>query len=215
MVTEQLEQRGIADPRVLAAMRAVPREAFVPDGLVDRAYADAALPLAEGQTISQPYVVALMTEAARIAPGDKVLEVGTGYGYAAAVLGKIAREVHTIERRAALAKEARERLRRLGCDNVRVHVGDGTLGLPDEAPFDAILVTAGGPRVPEALRWQLAQGGRLVIPVGPTRLMQTLTRLTRTAKDQYEEETLGDVAFVPLVGDEGWADPGGPLGSFR
>ncbi len=214
MVTRQLAARGIADARVLAAMRAVRREAFVPDDLRGRAYDDGALPLGEGQTISQPYIVALMAEAATIAAGDRVLEVGTGSGYGAAVLAHLAAEVHSVERLAPLAADARERLRRQGCDNVRVHVGDGTRGWPPAAPFDAIVVTAGGPRVPAALRRQLAVGGRLVIPIGAARTMQTLLRITRIAEADFAEADLGPVAFVPLVGENGW-EPEPPFGPPR
>ena len=200
MVREQLRARGIVDERVLAAMREVPREAFVPASVAASAYEDGPLPIGECQTISQPYVVARMVEAAAPTPGSRVLEVGAGSGYAAAVLGRVAGQVFAIERHAALAEAARERLARLGHDNVRTLVGDGTRGLPDEAPFDAILVAAGGEAVPPALREQLKLGGRLVIPVG-ARGGQTLLRIVRTGERAWEDEALGGVRFVPLVVD--------------
>src|SRR3954451_7621343 len=155
MVDVQIAGRGVQDRRVLEAMRKVPREAFVGEGLEEFAYEDAPLPIEEGQTISQPYIVAAMTEAAEVRPGDRVLDVGTGSGYAAAVLAEIADEVYTIERHKALADSARERFAALGCCNIQVRHGDGTLGWPEAAPFDAILVTAGGPEIPQALRMQL------------------------------------------------------------
>ncbi len=166
MVAFQLERRGISDQRLLAAMRAVPREAFIGAGVSADAYTDGPLPIGEGQTISQPYVVALMIEAAAVGADDSVLEVGAGSGYAAAILGRIAARVHAIERRPTLAAAAAERLARLGFDNVCVQTGDGSVGWPEAAPFDAILVAAAGPQVPEALKSQLAIGGRLVMPVG-------------------------------------------------
>ncbi len=208
MVATQIEARGVRDARVLQAMREVPRHEFVPAELADSAHDDRALPIGAGQTISQPYVVALMIEALAVLPGDCVLEVGTGSGYAAAVLSRLAAEVYTIERHEELGNLARERLRRLGYSNVRVRVADGTRGWPEAAPFDAILVSAGGPRVPPSLEAQLANGGRLVIPVGSGRGGQQLLRFTRTAPDRLEREDLGDVQFVPLVGAEGWADEG-------
>jgi len=205
MVARQLEDRGIGDPRVLAAMRAVPRHIFVSAEWADAAYHDRALPIAGGQTISQPYVVALMVEALAPGAGDRALEVGAGSGYAAAVLARLVREVVAIERDPALADAARTRLAELGVANVEVHAADGTLGWPPRAPFDAILVSAGGPRVPPALVEQLATGGRLVIPVG-TRGSQSLLRLVRSASGELAREELGDVAFVPLVGSGGF-DP--------
>ena len=210
MVESQIEARGVKDPRVLAAMREVPREAFVPEAQRAAAHDDGPLPIGAGQTISQPYVVALMAEAAEIAPGDRVLDVGTGSGYAAAVLSRLAARVCSIERHASLAEAARERLAGLGYANIEVRVGDGTLGWPDQPDrgFDAILVAAAAPAVPEALKRQLAVGGRLVIPVGG-KYGQGLLRLRRTAVDGWEEENLGEVAFVPLVGRQGWpADDG-------
>jgi len=204
MVEHQLERRGIADPLVLEAMRKVPREAFVPPELAEEAYADGPLPIGEGQTISQPYIVALMTEALELRGGERVLEIGAGSGYAAAVLAEIAAELYTVERHARLAEEAAARLTRLGYDNVHVRVGDGSLGWPEHAPFDAIVVAAGAPEVPEALKEQLAVGGRLVIPVGQGRTLQDLLRLRRLSETEYQREELGGVRFVPLVGEEGW-----------
>lgn len=205
MVREQLERRGIRDEAVLRAMREVPREAFVSSRLAAQAYDDSALPIGEDQTISQPYVVALMTEAAEVRPEDMVLEVGTGSGYGAAVLSRIASAVFTIDRYESLVEEARGRWQELGYDNIHARVGDGTLGWPEYAPYDAIVVTAGGPEVPEPLKQQLAMGGRLVIPVGDAPRVQRLLRLTRAGEDRWESEDLGGVAFVPLIGDRGWA----------
>ncbi|MBK7974040.1 MAG: protein-L-isoaspartate(D-aspartate) O-methyltransferase [Deltaproteobacteria bacterium] len=204
MVTDQIARRGVRDPNVLRAMSRVPRERFVPPDSVDFAYDDRPLPIGHGQTISQPYVVALMTEALELGPGDRVLEIGTGSGYAAAVLAECAREVDTIERHEGLAASARARLAELGYANVRVRVGDGTLGWPEAAPFDAIVATAGGPTVPRALLAQLAVGGRLVMPVGAMKNAQTLVRVVRTFDDRFEEDDLGGVAFVPLIGAQGW-----------
>ncbi|HTJ46786.1 MAG TPA: protein-L-isoaspartate(D-aspartate) O-methyltransferase [Kofleriaceae bacterium] len=201
-LVRDLEDRGITDERVLAAMLRVPREAFVPADLTDHAYDDGPLPIGDGQTISQPFVVALMAEAGGIAPDARVLEVGTGSGYGAAVLAELAREVHTIERIAWLAHAADERLAALGYTNVRVHVGDGSLGWPPSSPYDAILVAAGGPSVPLALVSELAIGGALVIPVGNGR-MQRLLRVTRTG-DSFIRDDLGAVHFVPLIGMEAW-----------
>ena len=169
-------------------------------------YEDSALPIEAGQTISQPYIVARMLELAEIKPGDKVLEVGAGSGYAAAVMSRMANKVFAIERHEELAKLARARLKRLGYANAEIIVADGTKGLPEEAPFQAIIVSAGGPQVPEALKQQLAIGGRLIIPIGPFGF-QTLMRVRRTGKDSFEEEDFGAVAFVPLIGEEGWAEP--------
>lgn len=187
---------------MLDAMGTVPREAFVPDVSRHEAYEDRPLPIGEGQTISQPYVVALMIEALSLDADDRVLEVGAGSGYAAAVLGRIARDVYAIERHASLAHAASDRMRRLGYDNVRVTAGDGTRGWPEEAPFDAILVSAGGPEVPEPLLDQLAPGGRLVIPLGDPWKDQELVRLERRAGGAVVRESLGHVRFVPLIGEE-------------
>ena len=205
MVRDHVEARGVRDAGVLRAMRAVPREAFLPVRLAEFAYQDAPLPIEKEQTISQPFIVALMTEALQLVPGDRVLEVGTGSGYAAAVLGEVAGEVYSIERHGELAALAAERLQRLGYDNVHVRQGDGTLGWPEHAPFDGIVVAAGGPAVPPALVGQLAVGGRLVIPVGEDRALQRLVRVTRRADGALEQEDLGGVRFVPLLGAQGWA----------
>src|SRR5688572_24920967 len=205
MVERQIRARGVSDARVLQAMREIPREAFLPPELAELAYDDRPLPIEAGQTISQPYIVALMTEALRLTGGETVLEIGTGSGYAAAVLARVARHVYTIERHVELADLARERLVALGFANVDVRCDDGTLGWPEHAPFDAIVVAAGGPDVPQALLAQLAIGGRLVIPVGSSRA-QELVRVTRTAEDGFEREELGAVQFVPLIGEQGWAD---------
>ncbi|MFP5288316.1 MAG: protein-L-isoaspartate(D-aspartate) O-methyltransferase, partial [Thermoanaerobaculia bacterium] len=204
MVQRQIAGRGIRDRRVLDALLAVPREVFVPERLHEFAYDDTALPIEEEQTISQPYIVALMAEALEIGPDDRVLEVGAGSGYAAAVLSRIAREVYAIERHRALAELARERMQRLGYTNVHIVHGDGTLGWPEHAPYDAIAVAAGGPDVPPALRSQLAPGGRLVIPIGTDPRLQELVRVRRAGADEFRRESLGAVRFVPLVGAQGW-----------
>src|SRR4051812_14997960 len=204
MVDLQLAGGGITDPRVLEAFRSVPRESFIPAELAEFAYEDAPLPIGEEQTISQPYIVALTAEALRLMGDERVLEVGTGSGYAAAVLSRIAKEVFTVERRESLAREARERLGALGYRNVQVLHGDGTLGWPEHAPYDAIAVAAGGPQVPKALLDQLAPRGRLVIPVGPDETSQILTRVTRVAGNDFREEPLTEVRFVPLIGEQGW-----------
>jgi protein-L-isoaspartate(D-aspartate) O-methyltransferase len=206
MVREQLVPRGIDDERVLRAMLAVPRHAFVPERIREHAYRDSALPLDEGQTISQPYIVALMAQALKLSPDDRVLEIGAGSGYAAAVLGALARRVDTLERLPELAERAAEVLAAEGFDNVHIHQRDGTLGLPEQAPFDAIAVTAGGPEVPPALLQQLAPGGRLVIPVGEMLDLQRLERITRRPDGQLVREDLGGVRFVPLIGAQGWRD---------
>jgi protein-L-isoaspartate(D-aspartate) O-methyltransferase len=200
MVIDQLERRGIRDPRVLEAMDWVKREEFVPLALQDRAYDDCALPIGLDQTISQPYTVAFMCQEARLTPGDKVLEIGTGTGYGAAVLSLLVREVHTIERIESLAHAARERLARLRYPRVTVHHRDGTLGLTEDAPFDAIVVTAGAESLPEAYREQLVEGGRLVIPIGQP-ASQEMYRLTRCG-DTWQRDRLGDFGFVPLVGGD-------------
>jgi protein-L-isoaspartate(D-aspartate) O-methyltransferase len=205
MVAHHLEARGIADPLVLAAMGEVPREAFVAESLKEFAYEDSALPLEAGQTISQPYIVARMIELLELAPGDKVLEVGAGSGYAAAVMGHIAGKVYAIERHQELAELAGTRLKALGYANVEIICADGTKGLPEQAPFNAILVSAGGPKVPGTLKQQLAIGGHLVIPVGRD-IHQTLLLVHRIDKAEFEQENYGAVTFVPLIGAEGWVE---------
>ncbi|HET7084573.1 MAG TPA: protein-L-isoaspartate(D-aspartate) O-methyltransferase [Rhizomicrobium sp.] len=203
MVEAQIARRGVRDPAVLDAMRAVPREAFISSDLEEFAYEDSALPIAEGQTISQPFIVGAMLQGAALGADDKVLEVGAGSGYAAAVISRIAAKVFAIERLAALTEAARERLRALGYDNVELKTGDGSDGWPDRAPFEAIIVSAGGPRIPDALKMQLTMGGRLVMPVGPLD-EQRLIRLTRGAGDDFTQADLGGVRFVQLVGAGGW-----------
>ncbi|RDE08431.1 protein-L-isoaspartate(D-aspartate) O-methyltransferase [Pelagibacterium lacus] len=210
MVEAHIVGRGVRDERVLAALRTVPREAFVDKGYEAFAYEDGPLPIGNGQTISQPFIVARMAEAAGIAPGDRVLEIGTGSGYAAAILAELASTVFSIERHGELAAKAKRRLRRAGYGNVAIKVGDGTKGWAERAPFDAILVAAGGPSVPLSLKNQLAIGGRLVIPVGDRSGEQRLLRVTRSAPDAFAEEDLGGVTFVPLIGEEGWANPATP-----
>ena len=205
MVASQVAARGVRSRLVLDAMRTVPREEFLPERLRDFAYEDAPLPIAEGQTISQPYIVALMTEALALEGGERVLEIGTGSGYAAAVLSRIAGDVYTVERIGQLAEKAAAMLADLGYGNVHVLHADGTRGWPDHAPYDAIVVAAGGPEVPESLKGQLKIGGRLVIPVGVDRRVQELLRVTRISEHEYETEDIADVRFVPLVGEEGWA----------
>jgi protein-L-isoaspartate(D-aspartate) O-methyltransferase len=209
MVSDQLYRRGIVDPHVLAAFGAVPREQFVPGELAPHAYDDAPLPIGDGQTISQPYVVAMTVQALQLKGHERVLEIGTGSGYAAAILGSLVREVETIERIEALACAAADRLVRLGFTHVHVHHGDGTLGWPPGAPYEAIAVAAGAPRPPQPLIEQLAVGGRLVLPHGAVDHQQ-LARITRHDVDRFDEENLGEVRFVPLVGAEGWPEPGYP-----
>lgn len=206
MVERQIAARGIADPHVLAAMREVPREAFVPPAEALWAYDDGPLPIEAGQTISQPYIVALMIEAAGIAPGARVLEIGAGSGYAAAVMGRIAARVIAIERHSTLADLATDRMRRLGYGNVKIVHGDGSAGWPEAAPFDAILAAASGCHVPQTLLDQLRVGGRLVMPVGGTHEIQDLVRVIRVNSDMFERESLCPVRFVPLIGAAGWMD---------
>ena len=205
MIARRLVGRGVVDPHVLDAMRAVPREEFVDADLRPYAYDDGPLPIGEGQTISQPYIVALMMAAAPVRPGARVLEVGAGCGYAAAVASRIAARVHAIELHESLAQKARERLARLGYDNIEIRTGDGTSGWPEAAPFDAIIVSAGGPNAPAPLLSQLAVGGALVMPVGPPSA-QRLVRIARTGDSAFRTDDLGGVAFVPLIGKHGWAD---------
>jgi protein-L-isoaspartate(D-aspartate) O-methyltransferase len=204
MVKDQVFARGVRSGKVLDAMREVPREQFLPEELREFAYEDSPLPIAGGQTISQPYIVAFMAEALNLEGGEKVLEIGAGSGYAAAVLAQIAANVFAIERVQELAAAARSTLARLGYHNVQVRHGDGTLGWPEQAPFDAIVVAAGGPDVPESLKQQLRIGGRILIPIGPDRRFQELVRMTRVSENRFEVEELADVRFVPLVGEEGW-----------
>ena len=204
MVQRQIAGRGVRSEKVLDAMRKVPRERFLPNGQAAWAYDDAPLPIGDGQTISQPYIVAYMTEALLLEGGEKVLEIGTGSGYAAAVLAEIAADVYTIERIDGLAIMARIVLDKLGYQNVHVRQGDGTLGWPAHAPFDAIVVTAGGPDVPDPLKRQLKIGGRLVMPIGKTTWFQELVRVTRITEADFDTEYLVPVRFVPLIGEEGW-----------
>jgi protein-L-isoaspartate(D-aspartate) O-methyltransferase len=203
MVQEQIADRGIRDKEVLRAMNTVPRENFVPARYLKYAYRDGPIPIPAKQTISQPYVVAWMAAALQLKPTDIVLEIGTGSGYAAAVLSRIAQAVYTIERHEQLVAYARERLAEIGYDNVHVQHGDGTLGWPENAPYDGIIVAAGGPVVPPTLREQMAINGRLVMPVG-RRSNQKLIHLTRRSQDQYTRQVMGGVRFVPLIGAEGW-----------
>ncbi|CAN7630115.1 protein-L-isoaspartate(D-aspartate) O-methyltransferase [Bosea sp. LjRoot237] len=205
MVEQQLAGRGIRDRKVLDAMRLVPRETFIAAQLAPFAYQDGPIPIGEGQTLSQPYVVALMLEAGAIAAQDKVLEIGAGSGYVVALLSRMACKVFAIERHAILAAQATKRLQQLGYDNAEILCADGTEGLPAEAPFDAIIVSAGSPDVPEALKQQLTLGGRLVIPVGLNGYGQMLTKLTRQAEGAFASERLAPVSFVPLIGRHGWA----------
>jgi protein-L-isoaspartate(D-aspartate) O-methyltransferase len=205
MIERQLRRRGVHDSDALAAMADVRREEFVPKEFRPRAYEDAPLPIGEGQTISQPYIVAAMTVALRLTGNERVLEIGTGCGYQAAILSHLAKIVFTIESRSALASSATARLERLGYENVHVHCGDGTMGLPELAPFDAILVAAGAPAVPEPLRAQLAEGGRMILPVGDAE-NQELLYLERRG-NLFEARTLDACRFVPLIGHHGWKEP--------
>jgi len=203
-VARQIEARGVRDPAVLEATRAVQRELFVPKDLQKNAYDDTPLPIGSGQTISQPYIVAFMIEALALRGGEKVLEIGAGSGYAAAVLAQIARSVFTIERIGQLAQRAARNLATAGCDNVYVRHADGTEGWSEEAPFDAILVSAGAPDVPKSLMRQLRIGGHMVVPIGSDPRSQELIRITRIDEDEFEREDIADVRFVPLIGKEGW-----------
>lgn len=208
MVREQLAGRDITDPRVLDAMRRVPRHCFVPEEFRTRAYTDGPLPIGNDQTISQPYIVAFMTQMLELQPSDIVLEIGTGSGYQTAILCELAQFVYSLERYPALGERAGELLTELGYDNVEIHTGDGSQGLPDMAPFDAIVVTAAAPAIPGPLRAQLADGGRLVLPTG-NRVQQMLQRVRRTG-DTWHVENLLPVMFVPLYGRHGFAPPDAP-----
>ena len=204
MVFEQLQNRGITETAVLQAMSTVPREQFVPDTYRAHAYNDAPLPIGQRQTISQPYVVAYMIQLLALTPASVVLEIGTGSGYAAAVLSQIAAQVITVERHEKLVWSAQERLAALGCDNVIVVQGDGTLGCEDFAPYDGIVVAAGGPSVPISLKEQVKVGGKIVMPIGSNKRKQQLYQITRRDTYQFIEKRKGSVAFVPLVGQAGW-----------
>lgn len=203
MVESQLAARGISSPRVLEAMRRVPRHLFVPSHLESAAYSDTPLPIGEGQTISQPFIVALMAQLAEVQPHARVLEIGTGSGYGAAVLAEIADAVYTVERLPELAKRAEQQLAALHYKKVSCLVGDGSLGWPQNAPYDAIVVTAGAPIVPSSLRTQLAVGGSLVIPVGDA-ILQELKQIKRLDESHYSENSIEGVRFVPLIGSEAW-----------
>jgi len=205
MVEDQVVARGVRDPRVIDAMLQVPRHKFVEEALESQAYQDAPLPIGERQTISQPYMVAVMSEALALDGTEKVLEVGTGSGYQAAVLALLADRVFSLERIPALARRARKALDSCGYSKVNIRLADGTLGWQEMAPFDAIVVTAGAPDVPRDYLDQLAVGGRLVIPVGD-RMSQVLMRITRTSEHEFKEEQLLGCRFVPLVGNHGWRD---------
>ena len=205
MVDRQIAARGLDDPALLAAFRAVPREDFISGDYADHAYQDSPLPIESEQTISQPYIVALTIHAAGIKAGDKVLEVGAGSGYAAAVIGQIAKDVIAIERHHELVELAQQRMRRLGYDNIRIVEGDGTLGWPEEAPFDAIVAAASGSHIPQCWIAQLKPGGRIVIPIGGPHEAQTLVKVTKQDDGSLKQEDLGGVRFVPLIGAEGFA----------
>jgi protein-L-isoaspartate(D-aspartate) O-methyltransferase len=205
MLEKQLRRRGIHDEKVLAVMDAVPRHKFVAEEFRERAYEDAPLPIGDGQTISQPYIVAAMTAALRLKASDRILEIGTGCGYQAAILSWLGKAVFSVERRPKLAAEASKRLGELGYSNVHVHCGDGTLGLPEFAPFDSILVAAAAPAVPKPLLAQLAEGGRMILPVGDgeNQVLQLVEKLGNT----FLTNTLEGCRFVPLVGYHGWQNP--------
>lgn len=205
MVEKQLRRRGVEDHCVLGAMRAVPRHEFVPEELRARAYEDVPLPIGSGQTISQPYIVGVMTAALHLQPTDRAMEIGAGWGYQAAVLSLLAKDVFTIERRAELASAASEKLERLGYLNVHVHCGDGTLGLPEFAPFDAILVAAAAPAAPQPLLAQLAEGGRMIIPVGDADNQEL--QLIEKRAGKFSTKTMEGCRFVPLVGHHAWQKP--------
>lgn len=206
MIEDQIRARGVRDERVLAALASTPREEFVPEINRARAYMDAPLPIGAGQTISQPYIVAFMIEALMLKGDEKALEIGSGSGYAAAVLAKVAKEVYAIERIEKLAAASAETLQRIGAGNVHVRCDDGARGWPEEAPFGAILVSAAAPRIPEALKSQLSLGGRMVIPLGRNPVAQQLILVTRASANEFTREDIGAVRFVPLIGEdgEGW-----------
>ena len=206
MVERHLKRRGITEKPIIDAFLAVPREAFVSPEYEHLAYGDHPLPIEAGQTISQPYIVALTIQAAAIKPGDTVLEVGAGSGYAAAVISRIAKKVIAIERQHDLVGIARQRLERLGYGNVEIVEGDGTKGCPDEAPFEAIVAAASGSHVPPAFIEQLSPGGRIVMPVGDPGWVQELIKVTKQEDGMLKQENLGGVRFVPLIGEEGWSD---------
>ena len=205
MVEKAIFARGVRSELVLNAMRTVPRESFLPEQLREFSYQDSPLPIDEGQTISQPYIVAFMIEALALEGGERVLEIGAGSGYAAAILSRIAGDVYTVERIGQLAEKAASTLADLGYHNVHVRHEDGTKGWPEHAPYDGIIVAAGGPAIPESLKEQLKIGGRLIIPIGRDPRVQELVRVTRVGENKYNREDLADVRFVPLIGQEGWA----------
>jgi protein-L-isoaspartate(D-aspartate) O-methyltransferase len=207
MVEQQISGRGITDAGVVDAMLTVPRHLFVEKGLEDQAYSDFPLPIGHKQTISQPFIVAYMTEALQLEGGERVLEIGTGSGYQAAVLAKLVRHVYTVERISDLARAARKALDTIGAYNVHIKVDDGTCGWSEQAPFDAIITTAGAPEIPDALKQQLEVGGRLVIPVGDQG-KQVLKRVKRLSDNEFSEESLLDCRFVPLIGKFGWSNEG-------
>ncbi len=202
MVNTQLKKRGIHDSRVLEAFKKVPRHHFIPKNLADQAYADGPLPIGKSQTISQPYMVAIMTQSAEIVPGNRVLEIGSGSGYQCAILAEIGAEVYTIERVPALCEQAGETLRRLNYQNIHTRGGNGTLGWEEEAPFDAILITAGAPEIPKPLLEQLAIGGRLVIPLEED--YSQVLYIVRRSKEGFHRERGERCTFVPLIGKHGW-----------
>ena len=204
MIERQIAARGLGSPKLLAAFRAVPRENFVTGDYVDLAYRDSPLPIENGQTISQPYIVALTIDAAGIEPGDKVLEVGAGSGYAAAVIGQIADRIVAIERHRKLVELARDRMRQLGYRNVEVVEGDGTLGWPEQAPYDAIVAAASGSHIPQSWVAQLKPGGRIVMPIGHPNAVQLLVKVTKALDGTLHQQDLGAVRFVPLIGAEGF-----------
>ncbi len=204
MVRSQIIARGVKNPLVLQAMQTVPRHEFVPEDRQETAYSDRPLPIGYGQTISQPYIVAYMTELLRLGGGEKVLEIGTGFGYQTAILASIAREVYTVEYVSELAETAERLFQKLGYDNIHCRTGDGSLGWEAAAPYEGILVTASGPKVPDALKHQLKSGARLVMPVGEYRFGQRIVRVTRGSGDTFHPEKFLDVAFVPLLGQFGW-----------